>query len=283
MIEAILTGSFINLARFSTIKNQARGTRLYDIMSWDRSDCSPIKESRLYSVSRPDDAESIVVFVHGIAAHFFDAWGQNGNPGAFAIRLAEEFPQVAVAMSSYPASISDYLACKSINFDAVTGQWAGLISNTLFGHFRKVVIVGHCLGGHLATAALRYWLTSSDAERAALPQLTYILLDSPHELPASGPSDWLSGLMRAIGLTNNGVAEVAEIWRDAISKQSPLIRAYAVVGKIESWVTPLNPECSLPPDCVDHVSIPHEDLTKAPMSDAFLPYEIVSERLRASL
>jgi hypothetical protein len=53
--------------------------------------------------------DTLVLFFHGLSGRALEDWGPPGQPGAFAHRLAAEFPEVAVAVGAYPSQMKRFL------------------------------------------------------------------------------------------------------------------------------------------------------------------------------
>lgn len=243
-------------------------------------------DTRLIFHSRPDRARTAVAFIHGLGGHFYDNWGAESCPGAFIARMANDLPEAAIATFAYPSGLNRFLGSESLTLAAVTSSWMQVVRDSLLRRYGEVAIVGHCLGGLLTTLALRQLLMAGDTWPRRLRQeqnhLSLFLLDSPHDLPETGPTEWLAGLMEALSFDAGTLRENAAFWRDRMLRESRHrcpIPTYAVVSERESWVTPLSPTANLPESRICHVGLSHTELARPAATGPFAPYDFVLARL----
>ena len=256
--------------------------------------------ARLIWAVQPPGASAVVVFIHGLDGHTARTWGQPGQAGAFIQRLQRDLPQVAVAAYDYPSALRTIVTDGTLTLQSQADQLAECLRETLLPSFQSVIVIAHCLGGLLCTLAVRHLVEQGDLGNPpkSITQMLLFLLDTPHNVPASGPSQWLTGLLGALSLTPAALAANADFWRqtvlaapDAPGSVSSLVSAYAIVSTQLSWVSHLKPDLELPADRVCRLDIPHEALTHAPLHDVgvdavaagFAPYDFILERSRAHL
>lgn len=256
--------------------------------------------ARLIWAAQPIAARAVVVFIHGLDGHTARTWGQPGQAGAFIERLQHDLPQVAVAAYDYPSALRAIVADSTLTLQSQANRLAECLRETLLPNFQSVIVIAHCLGGLLTTLALRHLIEQGDLSNPpnSTKQVLLFLLDTPHDLPASGPSQWLTGLLGAVSLTPAALAANADFWRQTVlaapnspGSVSSVVSAYAVVSTQPSWVSHLKPDLELPADRVCRLELPHEALTHAPLRDAhdaavaaeFAPYDFILEKLRAHL
>lgn len=242
----------------------------------------------------------MVVFIHGLDGHTARTWGQPGQAGAFIERLQHDLPQVAVAAYDYPSGLRAIVADSTLTLQSQADRLAECLHEALLPIFQSVIVIAHCLGGLLSTLAVRQLVEQGDlgSPPKSTKQLLLFLLDTPHDLPASGPSQWLTGLLGALSLTPAALAANADFWRQTVlaAPHAPgslrsVVSAYAIVSTQPSWVSHLKPDLELPADRVCRLDIPHEALTHAPLhvvgadlvSSGFPPYDFILERLPAHL
>ena len=230
-----------------------------------------------------DGADDVIVFIHGLSGHPLDTWGDDEAPAAFAHRLADDFPDVAIATFDYPSSAQRIVDDPDLTFDAMVMSWENVLCEELLRRYCDVAIVAHCLGGTMTMTALRRLLTFDGVEDEGgdlrTERITVFLLDTMHELPAAGASEWIVGLTSALEFRAETFRTTNTFWHRRPTTARPVVETFAIVSSGECWVTPFRPDADLPESCIDRCPQSHVALTKAPRAGTFAPYDAVAKRL----
>lgn len=217
-----------------------------------------------------------IVFVHGIAGHPFNSWGNPGGPGAFLTRLGNRVGNVNIFTGGYRSDLEAIFSDKQLTLEALVSGWHDLLLNQVLAHHDRVVIVAHCLGGLLTTMATQK--LDQDCPLVTPPRLCFILMETLFQLPPKhqrrlGSGGIVEGLSCRLPHFNDHWAFWTPIF-EGRKKPNFYVQPFAILGNnSDGFAAPWRPDAFLSPDRLRHCDLAHEDLSRAPQSGPFAPLD----------
>lgn len=195
----------------------------------------------------PPDASATLLLVQGLDGTLY---GPAARGDGLARGMAERFPGCAIYGFDYPCRLRQLA---KMTEDALEPA-AQRLAETLGRLDGGVALVGHCLGGLIATrAVLRI------APRPGRP-ITLFLLDSLADFPKAAPDAWARGLLEALKITEADLRAQGAAWRAMMASAPPGLNAHAILSGEESWITPFCPQNGIPAERTWRVARSHETL-----------------------
>jgi tetratricopeptide (TPR) repeat protein/pimeloyl-ACP methyl ester carboxylesterase len=221
------------------------------------------------------DNDSMVLFVHGLGGR---RYGSNGTWGRFPELVFENLSSVDIGLYSYVSLLGRLRLGKSVEPLIEAETLAGVISQA--SGYRRIVLVGHSMGGIICMAAVRRLIEAGDFDKA--PSVTgLILLATPQAGSLRVP--WLLRRLtpdtRALTAHGTLVAGLHQFFvTNVVQDGSPAqlgrfsLPTWALLGSSDRWVDTLSASLGLPASRVRRVRGSHTDIVKpsSPEADSFL-------------
>lgn len=252
-------------------------------------------------VATPVGSTHLILFLHGLDGHWRESWGQRrtagklGNAskadtaGNFMERISAHFANARVASVDYPSSMAGFASDAHGKVSAVAEAWADQLEADYLGHYASVAFVTHCLGGLVTLQALRRLAERAVEARqrpkgGALPALKVgngqtntllfcLLMDTPLRWPrqALALPNPITGVIQQLGINEADLAANLAYFESAEGMET--MQLASVASSIQNWLSPFDPLALARPAASWHLSVRHEDLSRAP---AFGPFEPLS-------
>ena len=244
---------------------------------------------QLVGISVPSEAKAAAVFIHGIAGHYLDSWGEKNCPATFLRRLSVDCPSVAVFSADYPSGMDRLVDDDDLTLRRLVEGWANVLGESVMNHYRAVAVIGFCLGGLLTTMAIRQWFVNDAKWAQCLAsgdgRLMLFLLDTLHQVPnKEDHKEGLVGMRSAFQCGAEEFQENVNFWRGLMKQEFPRERlpvdAFALLSEGESFVKSWSPHAHLPSHRVHQTKVSHEHLVRPPTGGAFFPYDFVASKIR---
>jgi hypothetical protein len=224
----------------------------------------------VHTIAAAPSPAPLVVFLHGLDGDALTTWGLPTESATFPRRVAAAFPGCAVVSLGYPARLGRFLREPNFTVAPIAAALAETLA--ILGDGRpRVAIIGYCLGGLLASLALRQIRPEGCGPPAFLA-----LMDAPLLLPAAG--DPYPEVTSALGFEPEPLAVNVAWLRDEVLGSR--LRLATIVSEAPGWVAPYAREALSPPAPLARVAGDHLALARAPTTGDFAPLDILRPWLR---